>query len=360
MPVTSFNNKRIPTHMKTLRWHGQLDLRFETIATPTPKDGELLLAVERVGICGTDKQEFVAGPIAIPTESPPLNGSTAPLALGHEIVGKVARCPGGEWPEGIRVIPDVVRGCGRCWWCVRREEGLCPDLVVLGLQAQGGLAEYMVVDAARCVPIPSHVNVNDAAFAEPISVAVRALNKVGTDSGRTIAIVGAGVIGSLVAQLALHRGFKTPTLIDPVEFRRTLAQNLGFDSFAPEDLGKTLQKTQNLGYDVVVECAGTQSSVNIACQLVRSGGKVVLVGTGSDQMSIPIRHIVHAEISFCGSAAHMWDVDTSEAVKLLADGNMNVSPLLTDVVPLSEALAGGFMRLVEDDSVIKILINCEQ
>jgi (R,R)-butanediol dehydrogenase / meso-butanediol dehydrogenase / diacetyl reductase len=359
MSATSFNNKAIATKMKTLLWYGQRDLRLEMIATPVPKAGEVLIAVERVGICGTDKQEFINGPLAIPVDSAPLNGSMAPLALGHEIVGRVAECPGGELEVGIRVIPDVVRGCGTCWWCERREEGLCPNLVVLGLQDQGGLAEYMVVDATRCVPIPSHVNVNDAAFAEPISVAVRALNKVRAETGRSIAVVGAGVIGSLVAQLAVYRGFKNPVLIDPVEFRRSLSKTFGFESFAPHDLNEVLKKTQNLGFDVVVECAGTQSSVTLACELVRSGGKVVLVGTGSKDMNIPIRHVVHSEISLSGSAAHMWDVDTSEAVKLLAEAQISVSPLITDIVPLSDALERGFMRLVDDDSVLKILIDCE-
>lgn len=360
MSATSFSNKAIPTQMKTLLWYGQRDLRIETIATPIPKAGEVLIAVERVGICGTDKQEFIDGPLAIPIDSAPPNGSMAPLALGHEIVGKVVHCPGGELDEGIRVIPDVVRGCGTCWWCERREEGLCPNLVVLGLQDQGGLAEYLVVDAKRCVPMPLHVKVNDAAFAEPIAVAVRALNKVKGETGRSIAIVGAGVIGSLIAQLAVHRGFKNPVLIDPVEFRRALSKTFGFESFATQDLTGIRQSTQNLGFDVVVECAGNQAAVTLACELVRSGGKVVLVGTGSEEMNIPIRHVVHAEISLFGTAAHMWDVDTSEAVKLLADGVINVSPLITDVVPLSDALERGFVRLAEDDSVIKILIDCQQ
>ena len=360
MSATSFSNKAIPTKMKTLLWYGQRDLRIETIATPIPKAGEVLIAVERVGICGTDKQEFIDGPLAIPVDSAPPNGSMAPLALGHEIVGKVVHCPGGELDEGIRVIPDVVRGCGTCWWCERREEGLCPNLVVLGLQDQGGLAEYLVVDAKRCVPMPLHVKVNDAAFAEPVAVAVRALNKVKGETGRSIAIVGAGVIGSLIAQLAVHRGFKNPALIEPVEFRRALSKTLGFESFAAQDLNEIRQSTQNLGFDVVVECAGNQAAVTLACELVRSGGKVVLVGTGSEEMNIPIRHVVHAEISLFGTAAHMWDVDTTEAVQLLADGVINVSPLITDVVPLSDALERGFVRLAEDDSVIKILIDCQQ
>lgn len=361
MPAETSNvTVRPSARMLALRWHGRRDLRLDILDTPIPAAGQVLVAVERVGICGTDMEEYVDGPVAIPVGDIAWHGISAPLALGHEIVGTVAACPGGEWALGTRVIPDVVRGCGTCWWCIRHEEGLCPDLVVLGLQAPGGLAGYLLADAATCVAVPDELSPDVAVFAEPLAVAIRALNKVGHLQGRSVAVVGSGVIGALVIQVARHRGADLVAAVDPVEARRSLAFGVGATTFTPDEAESGIrQRTEGRGCDVVVECAGSQAAVRSACQLVRPGGDIVLVGMGPDVLELSLRRLILAEVRLHGSAAHLWDIDVDEAVGMLAAGDIDVSTLLSAVVPLRNAVADAFERLVDDRSAVKIVIDCE-
>lgn len=329
--------------MRAARWHGRRDVRVDLVPIPEPAAGQVLVAVDRVGLCGTDLAEYRDGPIEV---------ATPPVTLGHEIVGRVARCPGGEIPIGTRVVPDVVVGCGRCWWCARHQPGLCPTLRVLGLQDDGGLADYLLADARTCVVVPDTVPVDVAAFAEPASVAVRALRKAGDLTAAGIAVVGLGTIGNLVVQLAAATGTATVYGIDPVAERRRLAATSGATSVAdPAEI-----PAGHHGFDVVVECAGTQASVRAAVDLTRSGGTVVLVGTGADTLAVPVRDIVLREKRILGSAAHVWDEDVTAAVALLARGVLDPRSLISKVIDLDDVVDGGLAALDRDPNLLKILV----
>ena len=330
--------------MRAARWYAARDVRVEDVPVPVPGPGEVLVRVERAGICGTDLEEYLDGPVAIPP-------GVAPLTLGHELVGTVVGTT-------ERVIPDVVLGCGRCWWCARHEETLCPDLVVPGLQADGGLAEYLVVPAHTCVPVPAHVELDVAAFAEPVSVAVRALAKAGNLVGTVVAILGAGVIGQLVAQVALAGGAVAVVAVDPVADRRALAERWGARACAPAAAPATVGScSDGRGADVVVECSGVPGALATSVELSRPGGTIVLVGFHADTEPVPLLPVVLGERRLLGTAAHLWDRDVASAVALLARGTVDVAPLLSAVVPLADVVAGGFDRLRTDRTTFKILID---
>ena len=167
----------VPEVMQAARWYGPRDVRVEEIPVPRPDAGEVLVAVERTGLCGSDLEEYREGPTAIPADA-------VPLVLGHEVVGTVVESPSGNPSVGTRVVPDVVVGCGHCWWCARHQEGLCPQLLVRGQQQSGGLADFMIACAATCTPVPAGMDLDVAAFAEPTAVAVRALRKAGDLAGQ--------------------------------------------------------------------------------------------------------------------------------------------------------------------------------
>jgi (R,R)-butanediol dehydrogenase / meso-butanediol dehydrogenase / diacetyl reductase len=188
--------------MRAARWHNRRDVRIEEVPVPTPRADQVLVEVEWCGICGTDLEEYRDGPVNIPLEEHPLTRHKAPITLGHEIVGKVVEAArdGSGPPEGARVIPDVVLGCGECWWCQRHEEGLCERGAVVGLHADGGLAQYVVATASTCVAVRPDLDAKVAALTEPTSVAVRALRKVPDPLGSSLLVIGAGTIGLLVIQ----------------------------------------------------------------------------------------------------------------------------------------------------------------
>jgi 2-desacetyl-2-hydroxyethyl bacteriochlorophyllide A dehydrogenase len=341
--------------MTAARWYGPGDIRLEQMNTPRPVQGQALVQVDAVGICGTDLEEFVYGPVSI---SAPDGSSPSGLVLGHEVIGTIVDCPGGEWTPGTRVVPDVVLGCGRCWWCRRHQEGLCPDLTVRGMHIDGGLAQYMLADAGTCVPLPANVPDDVAVFAEPLSVATRALDKAGPLAGTHVCVTGAGSVGLLVAQVALHRGATSVIASDVVDSKLALARLWGVVAVNPEDLAHAVQAATNgRGADVVVECTGRLDVAAETVSLVRRGGTIVLVGFQPGHVAFPLLDLVLKEVRILGSAAHLWDVDVTAAVALLRTGAIQTAPLLTDLVPLHEAIERGFTRALSDPQCIKIAIR---
>jgi (R,R)-butanediol dehydrogenase/meso-butanediol dehydrogenase/diacetyl reductase len=342
--------------MRAARWHGALDVRIEEVPVPKPGPGEVLVRIERAGICGTDVEEYVAGPVTIPVGwRHPTSGRQAPLILGHELVGTVV-----DGDNGLtgRVVPNVVVGCGQCWWCARHQEGLCPKAYVRGLTADGGLAEYVVSEARSCVPIPDHVDLDVAAFAHSVAIAVRALAKVQALAGSVVAVVGAGMIGLLAAQLALVGGAVTVLAVDPVSHRRELASYWGAVACRPEDAVEQIAElSQGRGADVVLECAGVPGSLSSAIELSRPGGTVVLLGFHAGSESVPLLPVVLEERRLIGSTGHLWDVDIASAVALLSRDAVDVLPMRSAVVPLSDVVAAGFERLRTDRDALKILVD---
>jgi 2-desacetyl-2-hydroxyethyl bacteriochlorophyllide A dehydrogenase len=349
--------------MRAARWHGRHDVRVEEVPTPRPGPHQALVEVEWCGICGTDLEEYKEGPVSIPVEGPhPLTGRTAPITLGHEIVGRVvepARDGTGP-PEGARVIPDVVLGCGECYWCRRHQEGLCVRHAVVGLHADGGLAEYVTSTARTCVPVPEGLDADVAALAEPASVAVRALNKAPRPIGSSLLVIGAGTIGLLVVQVARASGFGAIVAVDTKEARRRLALELGADAApAPGELEEVLAEASGgIGPDVVVECSGVPGLPREAIRRSRRGGTTVLVGIhGHDEPFDLLDAILH-EKHIVGSAAHLWDEDVAAAVDLLARGTVDGRPLLTTRVPLERIVERGFGALeAGGEDVLKVLVS---
>jgi (R,R)-butanediol dehydrogenase / meso-butanediol dehydrogenase / diacetyl reductase len=347
--------------MRAARWHGRRDVRLDEVPVPSPKSDQVLIEVEWCGICGTDLEEYADGPVTIPEVAHPLTDRRAPITLGHEIVGRIAKPArdGSGPPKGTRVIPDVVLGCGECWWCRRHKEGLCARHAVVGLHADGGLAEYVASKAATCVPVPNGLDADVAALSEPTSVAVRALRKVPCPIGSSVLVVGAGTIGLLVTQVARSSGAGTIVAADTKPRRRDLALALGADCVSdPDGLEKLLfEVTGGIGPDVVIECSGVPGLARRAIQLTRRGGTAVLVGIHSREEPFDLLDTVLGEKRIVGSAAHLWDEDVATAVDLLARGRIDGRPMLTTRLPLERVVEG--IGILEDPAsdALKVLIN---
>lgn len=335
--------------MRALRWHGVRDVRLQQVQVPRPGPDQVLVKVERAGLCGSDLEEFREGPVSIPS-------GAVPLTLGHEIVGTVVDSPAGRPAAGTRVIPDVVIGCGHCWWCQRHEEGLCPRLSVRGQTQDGGLADYMIADASTCVTVPPELDVNIAAFAEPTAVAVRAIRKIADLAGAAVTITGGGTVGNLICQALVASPASSVMVVDPVPERRALAASIGAAVADPaEAVELEAQLTDGRGADVAFECSGAQGSPAQAVRLSRRGGTVVLVGFRPQTLQLPWLDVVLGERHLVGTAAHLWDIDVAGGLALLSRGTIDPRPLHTDTIGLDDAVQA-FHRLDTDPSAIKLLI----
>ncbi|MCU1677250.1 MAG: (R,R)-butanediol dehydrogenase / meso-butanediol dehydrogenase / diacetyl reductase [Frankiales bacterium] len=345
------------------RWHGRGDVRIDEIPLPSIADDELLVRVEWCGICGTDLEEFRDGPITIPVGEPhPERGTVAPIVLGHEVVGLVHRAAadGSGPPVGALVVPDVVIGCGRCWWCLRHQEGLCPLLSVRGQTEDGGLAQYLAARAATCLIVPDGVTAEEAALVEPASVAVRALRAAGAVPGARVAVVGAGTVGQLVTRVAHAFGGVVDLVVDPVDRRRALAFASGaLAAVHPDAAPGVAAQTDRSGYDVVVECSGAAGALPLAVTLARRGGMVVALGIRAEPDLLDTVDLVLSEKRIVGSAAHLWDNDSAVALDLIATGRLRVDDLVSHRIPLEETVTTGFAVLASrDPSALKVLVNC--
>ena len=342
--------------MLAVRWHARGDVRVEEVPAPLPPGpGEVQLQVRWCGICGTDLEEWLSGPVFIPAAVPhPVTGARAPLVLGHEFAGVVAAAGDGVTGllPGQRVAVDTIVSCGSCHWCRRGEVTRCPALGALGLHADGGLAELCNAPARMCLPVPDTVADDEAALAEPLAVAVRALRRGGLRPGERVAVVGAGAVGLLVVQAAAAFGADSVTVAEPLPERRALAMRLGADRAVPPDEAVALEA------DVAVECAGSPGAVQTAVRALRSGGRAVLLGIVTEAAPIAPMDLVRGEKSLIGSLSHVWDEDFQVALRLLGRGAVQAAPLITDRIPLSAAVSGGLTLLRDEPGKhLKILVR---
>lgn len=339
--------------MRAAQWSGRRSVSVVDLPVPVAAADQALVRVAYTGLCGSDLEEYLSGPVV----------ARPPVVLGHEIVGVVAESArDGSGPAvGTPVVVDVVTGCGRCHWCRRHEEGLCPDLVVTGQHVDGGLAEYVVGRASRLVPVPSGLPLQHAALAEPAAVAVRAVRKLGPLLGCRAVVFGGGTIGLLVAQSLAHGGAAEVLVLEPSPARREIAAAVGVRSlWADDEAARAARLASHLpepGVDVVVECSGATGVAREAIRLVRRGGRVVLLSVPPDDQPFDALDLVVQEKTVRGSAAHMWDEDVAVAVDLLASGALEVGPLISRVVPL-ESAPSAFESLVDPvQLLVKLLVG---
>ncbi len=348
--------------MLAARWFGRRDIRVEQVPEPGAlPPGWLRLRVEACGICGTDVEEYESGPLVIPVKPHPLTGQAAPLTLGHEVAGVVEEVgPGVTLQPGTRVAVDGNRFCGRCRWCKRAEYHLCVTPGQLGLHADGGLAEQMLAPAFMCVPYGAHVPADHAALAEPLAVAVRAVRRARLDLDATVAVLGVGPVGLLAIQVARTAGAGAVLAIERHPHRRALALKLGADmAVTPEEAPEAaMAMTRGIGLDTVFEAAGTPDAVAAAVRLARRGGTTVLLGVFNGTASLDVLDILVGEKRILASLSHVYDTDFTTAVSLIDRNLLQLEPLISDRIRLTEVVKSGFEALVAAPSAhLKVMVN---
>jgi threonine dehydrogenase-like Zn-dependent dehydrogenase len=340
--------------VKAAVFHGPRDVRIEGVADPgDPGAGEVVLEVLRAAICGTDASEWDHGPILC----------APPVVLGHEFVGRVAAVGDGvdSLSVGDRVVSGAGISCGRCRWCAQGRTNLCAEYRTLGLQVDGGLAEYVTSPAAICRLVPDACDDDAAAMTQPLAVALHALSRVGQQPDEHVAVIGAGGIGSFVVAGASHRaagGRVTVIDIDPgrLETARALGADDAVDASA-HDLGELLlELTDGVGFDVVVEASGAPQAPAAALAGARRGGRVLLVGLHGAPRELDLTRTILREIDVYTTVAHVCDSDIPAALDLLAQSDV-AAVTAGPRIPLEALVDEGLQPLAERRASGKILVE---
>ena len=299
---------------------------IQIIEVPVPelKAGQVLVAMKRVGICGSDIHVFHG-------QHPYV---TYPLTQGHEVSGEVAAV--GEGVSGltigqkVTIEPQVT--CGQCHPCRNGKYNLCENLKVMGFQTIGAASEYFAVDASKITPLPDDLSFEEGAMIEPLAVAVHAVKRVGDVSGKKIVVLGAGPIGILLTQTLKAFGAAEVMVTDVSDLRLNLAKECGADyvfNTREHDFGKVV--VDSFGpdkADVIFDCAGNNITMGQAIQNARKGSIIFLVAVFAGMATVDLAKLNDSEIDLYTSMMYRHD-DYVDAIRIVNEGKVNLKPLIS-------------------------------
>ena len=308
---------------------------FEERDIPQPKDDEVLVKLEYVGICGSDLHYYESGAIGDYVVKPP-------FVLGHEPGGTVVEVGKNvtHLKVGDRVALEPGKTCGHCEFCKTGRYNLCPDVVFFATPpVDGVLQEYVAHEAGLCFKLPDNVSTMEGALIEPLAVGFHAARQGGAQAGQVAVVTGAGCIG-LVSMMALKAmGVSKVYSVDVMDKRLDKALELGADGVingSREDaVKKVMELTGGMGCDLVIETAGTEITTRQAVQMTKKGATIVLVGySKTGEIKMPISLALDKELTFktVFRYRHIYPM----AIDAVASGRVNLKGIVTNEFALDD------------------------
>lgn len=315
--------------------------------TPTPRADEVLIRVAAVGVCGSDVHYYRSGRIGDFVVQ-------APIILGHEMSGRIVGVGADVPPEriGERVAVEPGIPCRRCSACKSGRYNLCPAMAFYATPPyDGAFCDYVTIPADFAFAVPDSMSDAAAGLLEPLSVGVWACRRAGVTAGSSVLITGAGPIGAMVAQVARAHGATTVLMSDPVATRRERATHFGATGVidpTTQDVSATAGAV-----DAFIDCAGAEAAVQAGLRAVRPAGQVVLVGTGTDEIRLPMSILQTRELTVTGSFRYTDTWPT--AIALVADGRVDLDGMVTSRFPLEQAEAA--LNADDDPTNMKAVVE---
>lgn len=315
--------------MKALYFDKKLEIR--DLPTPIPDPGEALVKVKTAGICSTDR-EIIAGY---------MNFTGVP---GHEFVGEIVEAQD-KSIVGKRVVGEINAGCGDCEWCRKGMGRHCPQRTVLGILGRNGaFAEYLVLPLENLFEVPDNVSDHSAVFTEPLAAAMEIAEQVKLTSSWRALIVGDGKLSALIAQTLKLYGLD-------ITIAGKSREKLGL--FKQWGISITMSEPPPMSFDLVVEASGHPSGWNTAVSSVKPRGILALKSTYTGGLNFNPAPLVINEITVVGSRCGRFP----PALRLLADGLIEVDNLISRVFPFSEIIDA--IEYAQKPECFKVLIEFE-
>jgi (R,R)-butanediol dehydrogenase / meso-butanediol dehydrogenase / diacetyl reductase len=336
--------------MKALKWYGGKDIRYENVPEPSPGPGELKVKINLAGICGSDLKKYTD------------DTKKVSIILGHEFAGIVTELGKGvtDFKVGDRVTAGCYWYCRDCFYCKRGLYNLCLNSSAIGTDIDGCMAEYFAAPSHAFFKLPDTVPDELGTLVEPLAVGLHAVRQGNVRPGDTVVIVGAGTIGLGTLLAARAAGASKVYSVDKIEGRLKVASTLGATGTVLLSDGdpttQIMNLTDNLGVDIAFECVGRPETPQLAVNLARRGGTVVIVGLFEKPNSFNFGTMSFSEKAMVGSSVYIHECET--AIDLLADGRIDAHLLITSKIPLKDAVEMGFENLLTNpEKNIKVLLQ---
>ena len=314
--------------MKAIVWHGPYEVSFEETHVPSPKEDEALIKVSHAGVCGSDLTIYAGKHWR----------SRPPMVMGHEFAGEIvdARATGTCLKPGDRVVVEPLLSCGRCYACREGAYHVCSSLRLLGVDVDGGFAEYVKAPVERVYRIPESMSMEQAALVEPTAVAVHDVHRSRLQIGDHAVVLGGGPIGLLVAQVARVASSRPVDLVEISDWRLDLARKMGFDPIDAKRVDvvqEVLRRTEGKGADVLFDAAGAPATAEKLAALTRIHGQVVIVAMPKEFHPVDLAGFALKEIDLTGCRVYNRR-DFESAIALIAEKKIDVDSMVSHVFPL--------------------------
>jgi 2-desacetyl-2-hydroxyethyl bacteriochlorophyllide A dehydrogenase len=342
--------------MKALYFLGEKHMELRDIPAPVPGPGDYSIRVVANGVCGSDFDGYMGRS----------GRRIPPMIMGHEVSGVITAKPvGGRFNIGQRVVVFPKDFCGECAYCKQDMVNVCPNGICMGVMTRdGSMTEQLVIGEKYLLPFADSLSFAVAAMTEPLAVAMRSVNKLGDrliGNSEYCVVVGTGTIGLLVISLLKLRGAKNIIVSDASDFRLNIAQRVGADfTINPikEKFSEVITRITNGAMcDYSVEAVGITPTVGNAIEALKIGGTALWIGNSQKIIEINMQKIVTTELTIRGNYVYGLE-DFSSSLKLLEEGKIDVSPIITHYRPLSEGVE--VFRQLEDNrdgSMLKIILE---
>lgn len=345
------------TTMQAAVLHGIRDLRVDTVPRPQPGPGEVLLKLAAVGVCGSDVHYYLEGGIGAAIV-------TAPIIMGHEPSAYVAALGEGvdslEVGQLVAVEPAI--HCGHCEMCQTGHPNLCPNVRFCGTPPINGVfSEYAVMPAHNCVPLPPGFTPADGALLEPLGVAIHTVDLSHIRVGQTIAVLGAGPIGLLIAAVAKAAGAGQIFMTEPLAFRREFARDYVADAvFNPDEedvAAAVLRASKGRGVDIVFEAAGALETPQQGANMLREGGTLVLCGIPGEADTLTLTASIIRRKGLTIKMVRRMKFVYPRGIRMVQQGMVDLKSIATHFLLLADIPAAFEMVANYRDGVIRAVVE---
>lgn len=348
--------------MQAAKLYGPKDIRIENVdRPPPPQAGEVLLHIKAVGLCGSDLHMYETGRIGY-------TDVEEPFILGHEFMGVVAEV-GDNALDGMhnplqvgqRVVVEPCVPCWRCELCENGHPNLCPNHYFYGLfPDHGALREQMIVQARNCFPMPDSLSDETGPLLETLGIAIHAIDFSKIKIASRVAVIGAGPVGLLITRLASLMGASQVFAFDKLAWRVEKAREWGathaFDVTECDTVQAVIEHTDGRGVDVAIEAAWADHTVQQGADMLRHGGRLVLVGIPPDD-KLHLQHSVARRKGLTIIMSRRMKHTYPRAIDLATSGKVNLEELVSHTYDLSKTAEAYANNFAYQDGINKVILT---